>query len=194
MVTERAVLLSVRGVLCLMSLLAAVACSTAPNDRVGPGPVKVASVEPGCPSASGQPLSGVPPMVLPCLAHPARSVQLSVDSGRPQVVNVWASWCGPCRAELPVLQTAHEKAGRRVLFVGVDVRDSPSSALKFLAAHGATYPQVFDKRGQFPRAMRFAGVPDTLVLDAHGKVVDRITGVLTEKRLARDLAEALRRR
>ena len=189
MVTERAVAARVSAVLCTVSLLAAGACAGAPQDPAGSRPPTTeTAAQSGCPAQSGKPVSAIPPMALPCLTRTARSVQLAVSHGRPQVINVWASWCGPCGDELPVLQAAHEAAGGRVLFLGVAVRDSRSRALAFVSAHGVTYPQVFDERGRFPRAMRFAGVPDTLVIDADGKVIDRVVGVLTRERLARDLA------
>ena len=189
MVTERPHRARVRTFLCAVSLLAAGACAATQRDTPGSRPGTTAtSVVSACPAQSGKPVPAIPRMVLPCLTRPARSVQLAVSHGRPQVINVWASWCGPCRDEMPVLQAAHETVGGRVLFLGVAVRDSRSRALAFVSAHGVTYPQVFDERGQFPTAMRFAGVPDTLVIDGDGKVLDQVIGVLTRKRLAHDLA------
>jgi cytochrome c biogenesis protein CcmG, thiol:disulfide interchange protein DsbE len=188
MVTEFAVPARISMVMCTVSLLAAGACVGTPQEPAGSRPATTkTSVATSCPAQSGKPVRAIPPMVLPCLTRTARSVQLAVSHGKPQVINVWASWCGPCRDEMPLLQAAHEAVGRRVLFLGVAVRDSRSRALAFLSAHGVTYPQVLDERGQFPEAMRFAGVPDTLVIAADGKVVDEIIGVLARKRLARDL-------
>jgi len=140
-------------------------------------------------SSPGHPVHGLPHLALPCLAKPDRSVTVSATHGRPELINVWASWCGPCRRELSLLERAHRTVGDAVLFLGVDVRDSRSRALAFLAAHGVSYPQVYDEAGSVARAFRFAGVPDTVVVDAHGRVVYRHAGELDAASLEAALAK-----
>ena len=152
----------------------------------GGSPTPAAS--PGCPTGAGRPVQGLSHLALPCLARPALAVTVSATHGRPELVNVWASWCGPCRRELPLLEEAHRAVGDRVLFLGVDVRDSRSRALAFLAEHGVSYPQVYDEAGAAARALRFAGVPDTVVVDARGHVVYRHAGELDAATLEAALA------
>lgn len=141
-----------------------------------------------CPTGSGHPIEGLPHLALPCLARPGRTVTVSATHGRPAVINLWASWCGPCRRELPLLEEAHRAVGDRVLFLGVDVRDSRSRALAFLGDHEVSYPQVYDEAGAVARAFRFAGVPDTVVVDASGHVVYRHAGELDPATLEAALA------
>ena len=77
-----------------------------------------------------------------------------------------------------MLQRAHERIGGKVLFLGVDVKDSRSHALTFLAQTGISYPQVSDPDGRFALDLRLLGVPNTLVVDGSGRVVDRVIGEL----------------
>lgn len=153
----------------------------------GGSPAPTASV--ACPTGAGGAIEGLPHLDLPCLARPARTVTVSATRGRPEVINLWASWCGPCRRELPLLEQAHRTVGDSVLFLGVDVRDSRSRALGFLGDHRVSYPQVYDEAGAVARAFRFAGVPDTVVVDAGGHVVYRHAGELDRATLEAALAK-----
>jgi DsbE subfamily thiol:disulfide oxidoreductase len=167
-------------------LLTLTACSkqaTGPTGSASPNTLA------DCRSGVGTPISGVPASTLPCLVGAGRAVEVSQVHGKPAVINLWASWCAPCRHEMPLLQRAHAAAGEKVQFLGVDVRDSRSRATDFLTAHGVTYAQVYDAQGTFARALGFVGVPDTLVVDAGGHVVFRRAGELT----AAQLSEALSR-
>lgn len=127
-------------------------------------------------------------MTLPCLgAGPA--VEMSARRDRPQLINVWASWCIPCQKEMPRMQAAHEASGSRVLFLGVDTWDSRESALDFLAAVGVTYPQVFDADGRFLRVgLRVPGVPVTVLVDRDGRVVYRRVGEMSSQQIREALA------
>jgi thiol-disulfide isomerase/thioredoxin len=127
-------------------------------------------------------------MTLPCLG-PGPDVEMAAHRGVPQLVNVWASWCIPCQREMPLLQAAHDVAGGRVLFLGVDTADSRDSALGFLAATGVTYPQVVDAEGRYRAALGTPGVPITVVVDGEGRVVHREVGELTPTELRRALAK-----
>jgi cytochrome c biogenesis protein CcmG, thiol:disulfide interchange protein DsbE len=126
--------------------------------------------------------------MLPCLASPQRQVSVAAVHGRPEVINFWASWCKPCRREARLLEAAHRAAGDRVLFLGVDSRDSRSAAMSFLASSNVTYPQVFDEAGTFAARIGLQGVPDTLVVNASGHIVYRWFGELTLERLRDGLA------
>jgi len=111
------------------------------------------------------------------------------------VLNVWASWCAPCRAEAPVLQSLWEEFGDAgVSFIGLNTRDSPATAVSFEKAYGITYPSVVDSDGRLQ--LRFSGIappqaiPTTLVIDREGKVAGRILGRASESTL-RGLIEPL---
>jgi cytochrome c biogenesis protein CcmG/thiol:disulfide interchange protein DsbE len=89
--------------------------------------------------------------------------------GHPVVVNIWAAWCGPCRAELPVLQSAALRHGRRVAFVGVDLKDDRGSAARLLRQIPLTYPSYEDPVGKIFTGYRLQGTPSTVFYDAAGK-------------------------
>jgi cytochrome c biogenesis protein CcmG/thiol:disulfide interchange protein DsbE len=97
---------------------------------------------------------------------------------RVEVINVWASWCYPCRRETRRLDALHRQAGPDVLFLGIDVKDSAAHARAFLAHQGVGYPQATDPDGRFAHALHLFGVPSTLVVDASGQVRWRHDGQL----------------
>jgi cytochrome c biogenesis protein CcmG, thiol:disulfide interchange protein DsbE len=89
--------------------------------------------------------------------------------GYPAVVNIWAAWCQPCRAEMPVMQQVSLSLGKRVAFVGVDLKDNREAARTFLAKIPVTYPSYDDPSGKVMNANRLQGVPSTLFYDKAGK-------------------------
>jgi thiol-disulfide isomerase/thioredoxin len=125
----------------------------------------------------GAEIDRLPQLRLPCLT-PGPDVDLSALGGRPVLVNLWASWCGPCREEMPVLQAPYERYGGDVQFLGVDTKDATEPAAAFLAEVGVTYPQVVDLEGDVLAHLRLPGLPVTVLLDAEGRVVDQHIGAL----------------
>ena len=103
--------------------------------------------------------------------------------GTPAVVNIWASWCGPCKDEAPALAAAARSFGDRVQFLGVDIQDGRSGAQDFIDRYGWTYPSVADPDGAIRDDLGFAGVPETLFYDADGRVAARSTGPVTTSML-----------
>lgn len=104
------------------------------------------------------------------------------------VLNVWASWCAPCRAEAPVLESVwREVQDDGVQFVGLDTRDTEAAALAFLEAYDVTYPNVIDADGRlqllFSDTLPPQAIPSTLVVDREGRVAGRIIGRVTEATL-----------
>src|SRR5690242_583088 len=82
--------------------------------------------------------------------------------GKPVVVNVWASWCGPCIKEAPGLAQLARTYGGRVTFVGIDSQDlTIAAARRFILKYGWTYPSLFDPDGSLERALGYIGQPVT---------------------------------
>ena len=111
---------------------------------------------------------------------------VSLDHYRGQVVvlNVWASWCPPCRSEAPDLVAAARRlAADDVQFVGIDTRDSDASARSFVRDAGVPYPSIVDPDGQtllgFDPSLSAVALPSTLVLDAQHRVAARVLGPIT---------------
>lgn len=111
------------------------------------------------------------------------------------VINVWASWCAPCRAEAPVLEEIwQEFKDQGVQFVGLDTRDTEASALAFIERYGITYPNVIDTDGRlqllFSDTLPPQAIPSTLVIDREGRVAGRALGKVSASSL-RGLIEPL---
>lgn len=112
------------------------------------------------------------------------------------VVNVWGSWCPPCREEAPVLaKVSAEYAARGVSFVGINVRDNPAAARAFEENYGIDYPSIEDTDGRVVLALDqyipASAVPVTLVLDREGRVAARVLGAVRETTLRRLLDTVL---
>ncbi|MER5480879.1 TlpA disulfide reductase family protein [Streptomyces sp. NPDC002734] len=107
------------------------------------------------------------------------------------VINVWASWCGPCRAEMPhLVRAAEETRSDGVRFVGINTRDNDADrAVAFEERYGATYPSLYDPTGElllsgFPKGtLPPQGVPSTVVVDREGRVAARAVGPLSHEGL-----------
>jgi cytochrome c biogenesis protein CcmG, thiol:disulfide interchange protein DsbE len=95
--------------------------------------------------------------------------RLAALRGHPAVVNIWAAWCGPCRAEMPVMQRVSLDMGKQVAFVGVDLKDNKDAATTFLKKIPVTYPSYDDPSGQVYNDEKLVGVPSTLFFDAKGR-------------------------
>ncbi len=92
--------------------------------------------------------------------------------GHPVVINKWASWCGPCRAELPVLQQVSTERGREIAFVGVNAKDKRPAAEGFAADYPVPYPSYEDPDEQIAQALEIPkNFPATVFVDAKGKTV-----------------------
>ena len=119
--------------------------------------------------------AGVPALRLPCLVG-AQEVALEDLGGRPVLVNLWASWCAPCREEMPLLQAAYERFGDRIGFLGVNTQDTRPAAVSLLTDLGVTYAHVVDEDKALLTELAAPGLPVTLAVAADGRIVDRQVG------------------
>jgi thiol-disulfide isomerase/thioredoxin len=118
-------------------------------------------------SAAAGPLASI---TVPCLGTPGQVDLGAALAGRPALLNVWASWCIPCREEIPVLN-AYAARPDAVPVVGIDVRDDATAALNLLADLGARYPSVIDTKGRLWAALDVPlAIPTTFVLRPDGSV------------------------
>jgi thiol-disulfide isomerase/thioredoxin len=107
--------------------------------------------------------------------------------GRPVVLNVWGSWCGPCKTEAPELEAASKQLSRvGVRMIGINTKDNVAQAKAHERTYGVTYPSLVDT-GALLLALRGAvppdAIPSTLVLDAQGRIAARISGAVTRATL-----------
>ena len=113
------------------------------------------------------------------LAQLDGSGELALESlrGKTVVLNFWASWCGPCKDETPLLQKSWERwQSKDVVFVGMNVKDFRGDARSFVRRFGVTYPNVYDGKGSTVGRYGVTGFPETYFIDARGRVVYRIAG------------------
>ncbi len=158
-----AVLASV-GVVALFVGLRGATSATEPSPAVDAG---IEAFEPiPAPPLKGTTLDGAP-------------FDLADLRGTPVVVNFWATWCGPCRREIPAI-AAFAKNHPEVQVVGVNYQDDTTAARAFAAETGATWPSVIDD-GEIGAAWKVPGLPATFFIDAEGQVVDRGLGEVTEQ-------------
>ncbi|MFQ1003335.1 TlpA family protein disulfide reductase [Modestobacter sp. SSW1-42] len=149
-----------------LALLTACGSDDAPAD---PPAQPVAALAP-CPEQPDTPAadSDLPAVSLDCLG--GGTLDLTRAPGVPTVLNLWASWCGPCREELPLVQELADVAGDQVRVVGVASKDGMPQATSFAADAGITFPGAFDGDGAVMTAMRLVGLPATAFLAADGSV------------------------
>jgi cytochrome c biogenesis protein CcmG/thiol:disulfide interchange protein DsbE len=110
--------------------------------------------------------------------------------GQGVVINFWASWCDPCRAEAPLLAAAAQHEQGQIVFVGVNILDTEPAARAFLAEYGLTYPNGPDTADRWARQFGVSGVPATFFIDAGGIVRSAVLGPVTAPgELSRHLAQ-----
>lgn len=122
------------------------------------------------------------------MIHPANV------SGQPVVLNFWASWCAPCRVEMPHLQNASVKYNGRAAIIGVNQGESQKTVADFAAEQGVTYPLLIDESQEVNYLYDVRGLPTTVFIGADGIVREVVIGTVTqavlEDRVEKLLAEA----
>ena len=113
------------------------------------------------------------------------------DIEGPAVVNLWATWCAPCRAEIPDFEEVHQARQDEVRFVGINIGEDAAPAARFLDEVGATYDQFRDPDGFVVTELRTTAMPVTIVLDADGNVTTRNLGPMDDEDLNEAIDEAL---
>ena len=116
-------------------------------------------------------------------------VSLAELRGHPVVINFWASWCVPCKAEAPRLAEAARAYTRKVLFLGIDVQDFKTDARRFLTKYKVNYPSVRDGGDSTYTAYGLTGLPETYYLDAGGRILAHDLGEVSRQELEAGLAK-----
>ncbi|MFV2099484.1 TlpA family protein disulfide reductase [Micromonospora sp. LOL_024] len=134
----------------------------------------------GTDAVPGDPL---PELVLTCFTGGAPVALRDIPG--PAVINIWASWCPPCRKELPAFQRLSERAEGQLRVIGVNSRDSRGAAQSIGEDFGVRFPMLFDQGEAVQRALRRNAVPLTIFVDAQGGIrhIDS-SGALDDDRLA----------
>ena len=157
-------MVAVAGVLALLALLAYGLAAQETDTSAGSGAREAA-----------------PDITLPRLDGDGE-VALSSYQGKIVVLNFWASWCGPCRTETPLLESWHKRIEKRGgTVVGIDVLDVVSDAQEFVDEYDVTYPQLRDGPGEHLDEFGVRGYPESIVLDREGRIAATARGPVTDR-------------
>lgn len=150
-------------VLALVAVVAA-GCTAEAKSTDTPSPFA------GCQGITGQPVPPqptLPDLQLPCFTGKEQIALRSVPG--PLIVNLWASWCDPCRRELPLMQKVAAQTAGRVTVLGVDTGDRLDAGASFAADKGVSFPTLFDPDKKLANAIAGTNLPITIFMDASGK-------------------------
>jgi cytochrome c biogenesis protein CcmG, thiol:disulfide interchange protein DsbE len=117
-------------------------------------------------------------------------VSLAEVRGYPVVINFWASWCGPCKKEAPLLVASARAHAGKVAFLGIDIQDFKGNARRFLRRFDTNYVSVRDGNDTTYRSYGLTGVPETYYLDVRGRIVAHTAGQLSRSELEAGISKA----
>jgi cytochrome c biogenesis protein CcmG/thiol:disulfide interchange protein DsbE len=120
------------------------------------------------------------------------SQSLADYRGRVVVLNFWASWCEPCRAEAPILERTQRALGSRGTVLGVTYKDFADDSRKFVSHYGLTYPNLRDDRLQLADKYGTRALPETFVIDREGRIVALSRGQVSQPFLDNAISRALK--
>jgi cytochrome c biogenesis protein CcmG/thiol:disulfide interchange protein DsbE len=176
-----------RSAVALLALLALAGCTS--GEGAGPPAPDEASAERDltpCPEQSGGPAAdGAPDLAFDCIG--GGSLDLGLAPGVPTVITLWASWCGPCREELPLFQGLADAAGNQVRVLGVDSQDGRPQGASFATDAGLTFPSAYDEDGALAAELGLRGLPHSLFLAPDGSVVHVESGAVSSVEELRSL-------
>lgn len=178
-------------------LLALTACTEGDDKPTPDSPLPMIAID-DCPQPADllqpaeEPKDGqrLPDVSLPCLGHEGE-VRMRALGKVPTVLNLWGSWCQPCRVEMPEFQAVHTELGDRVRFLGVDTKDFERPAREAIQNAAITYANVFDKDEKIRRAVNARGMPTTILVGADGRIKNVHVGQLTGAELKELVREHL---
>jgi cytochrome c biogenesis protein CcmG, thiol:disulfide interchange protein DsbE len=166
-------------------LLAAGCTSDGTPDHAAPPSDRIVVLPGQCPPEKIQSTSptALPDITLPCLGDSGGTNEIPLRrlTGLPTVLNLWASWCTPCKEELPAFARLDKAAGARtprakLQVIGVASKDVPGRSTEFVAETALPFPSLQDENGDLLRALRRVGLPVTVLLTADGSVADVYQG------------------
>jgi thiol-disulfide isomerase/thioredoxin len=137
------------------------------------------------------PLAGHPAPPFELVTLDGETLRLSDLKGKPVILNFWATWCGPCRAEFPEFQKAAVDNADRLVIIGVNHTSTDQAELvpDFLAEFGVTFPIALDQKGELSKAYQLKGLPTTIFIDSNGVVNELFMGPLNKAYIESKISE-----
>lgn len=126
------------------------------------------------------------------LSPPPAEIRLRSFIGKPAFIDVWASWCFPCREEAPLLARLWRRYRSEVRFVGIDVEDTRGDAQAFVRRYQLGYPSIFDPTATLAGKLGFFGLPTAYLVDRNGRIAGKLVGKQDASTLRGALADLAR--